>query len=65
MTLLEVRLQADGYIQGTSEAYNWFVEYPLKTFLDNHQLSFTAFAASVAQSAWKYLDLLSRMARSC
>ena len=45
MTLLGGKTWADGYIQGTNyEAYNWFVNIT-KRFNDNHQLSFTAFAA--------------------
>ena len=45
MTLLGGKTWADGYIQGTDyEAYNWFVNIT-KRFNDNHQLSFTAFAA--------------------
>lgn len=45
LTLLGAKTWGDGYIQGTDfEAYNWFVNIT-KRFNDNHQLSFTAFAA--------------------
>lgn len=45
MSVLGGKTWGDGYIQGTEfEGYNWFVNIA-KRFNDNHQLSFTAFAA--------------------
>ncbi len=45
MSILGGKTWGDGYIQGTEfEGYNWFVNIA-KRFNDNHQLSFTAFAA--------------------
>lgn len=45
LTLLGGRTWGDGYIQGTDfEGYNYFVNVS-KRLNDNHQLSFTAFAA--------------------
>lgn len=45
LSVLGSKTWGDGYIQGTEfEAYNWFVNIA-KRFNDNHQLSFTAFAA--------------------